>query len=40
VQVGNLATIEPGIGAIAFASVVVLTMLAALRFDSRLIWDH
>jgi len=40
VQVGNLATIEPGIGAIAFASVVILTMFAALSFDSRLIWDH
>lgn len=40
VQVGNLATIEPGIGAVAFASVVILTMFAALSFDSRLIWDH
>ena len=40
VQVGNLATIEPGIGAIAFAAVVILTMIAAMRFDSRLIWDH
>jgi len=40
VQVGNLATIEPGIGAIAFATVVVLTMIAAMKFDSRLIWDH
>jgi len=40
VQVGNLATIEPGIGAIAFAAVVVLFMLAAIRFDSRLIWDN
>jgi paraquat-inducible protein A len=40
VQVGQLATIEPGVGAIAFASVVILTMVAALRFDPRLIWDH
>jgi paraquat-inducible protein A len=40
VQVGNLATIEPGIGAIAFASVVILTMFAAMCFDPRLIWDH
>lgn len=40
VQFGNLATIDPGIGAIAFATVVVLTMFAAMRFDSRLIWDH
>lgn len=40
VQVGALATIEPGAGAIAFASVVVLTMMAAMSFDPRLIWDH
>ena len=40
VQVGALATIRPGIGAIAFTSVVILTMLAALSFDPRLIWDH
>jgi paraquat-inducible protein A len=30
--------IEPG--AIAFAAVVVLTMLASARFDPRLIWDR
>lgn len=40
VQVGALATIEPGVGAIAFTTVVILTMLAALNFDPRLIWDH
>jgi len=40
VQVGTLATILPGLGAIAFASVVVLTMVAALTFDPRLIWDQ
>lgn len=40
VQVGALATIEPGVGAIAFTSVVILTMLAAMSFDPRLIWDH
>ncbi len=40
VQVGALATIEPGLGAIAFTSVVILTMFAALSFDPRLIWDH
>ena len=40
VQVGSLATIVPGIGAVAFASVVILTMLAAMNFDPRLIWDH
>ena len=40
VQVGELATIEPAAGAVAFASVVILTMLAAMAFDPLLIWDH
>jgi paraquat-inducible protein A len=40
VQVGELATIEPAAGAVAFASVVILTMLAAMAFDPRLIWDQ
>lgn len=39
VNFGHLASIEAGYGAVAFASVVVLTMLAALTFDPRLIWD-
>ena len=39
VQVQSLATIVPGGGAVAFGAVVVLTMLAALSFDPRLIWD-
>lgn len=39
VQLGALATITPGIGAIAFCLVVILTMLAALAFDPRLMWD-
>jgi len=39
VQAGNLATIQPGVGAIAFTSVVVLTLLASMKFDPRLIWD-
>ncbi len=39
VSFGNLASIEAGVGAMAFAAVVVLTMLAALTFDPRLIWD-
>ena len=39
VQLGGLATIDPGIGATCFASVVVITMLAASSFDPRLIWD-
>ena len=39
VQFRSLATIHPGGGALAFASVVVLTMLAAQSFDPRLIWE-
>lgn len=37
-QFGALLRIEPGSGAIAFGSVVILTMLAALSFDPRLAW--
>jgi paraquat-inducible protein A len=40
VSLGNLATIEAGVGAIYFAGVVVTTMLAAESFDPRLIWDR
>lgn len=39
VQLGGLASIQPGIAATAFAGVVILTMLSALSFDPRLIWD-
>jgi len=39
VRAGALATIIPGAGALAFASVVVMTMLASLSFDPRLLWD-
>ncbi|WMC12116.1 paraquat-inducible protein A [Oceanimonas pelagia] len=35
---GNLMSIEPGPAALAFAGVVVLTMLAAMLFDQRSIW--
>lgn len=40
VQFGRLATVYPGPGAIAFAAVVILTMLAARSFDPRLMWDN
>lgn len=40
VNFGRLASIEADLGAIAFASVVILTMLAAVTFDPRLIWDN
>ncbi|HEY9348959.1 MAG TPA: paraquat-inducible protein A [Inquilinus sp.] len=39
VQLGALATIEPGIGAVSFAAVVIITMIAAMTFDPRLMWD-
>lgn len=39
VQLQSLATIKAGPGAIAFGAVVVLTMLSAMHFDPRLIWD-
>jgi len=39
VRMGFIATVLPGLGAIAFASVVVLTMFAAANFDPRLMWD-
>ena len=40
VNFGRLASIEANLGAAAFASVVILTMLAAVTFDPRLIWDN
>lgn len=39
VALGNLATIAPGPGAVAFCAVVVVTVLAAMAFDPRLMWD-
>jgi paraquat-inducible protein A len=39
VQFGNLTTIRPEPGAIAFAAVVVITMTASRCFDTRLMWD-
>jgi len=40
VHLGNLATIEAGTGAIFFGAVVVLTIIAAMTFDPREIWDN
>ncbi|MDZ7784309.1 MAG: paraquat-inducible protein A [Halioglobus sp.] len=39
VHLGDLLVVRPGIAALSFAGVVILTMIAAHRFDSRLIWD-
>jgi paraquat-inducible protein A len=40
VQLGGLLVIRPGIAAVSFAGVVIITMIAAESFDSRLIWDN
>ena len=39
VQLQFVAAVTPGKGAAAFGAVVVLTMLATMSFDPRLIWD-
>jgi len=39
VRFGSVITIEPGIGAVAFCAVVILTIFAAETFDPRLMWD-
>jgi len=40
VQMGNLMAIYPGPAVLSFTSVVILTMLAAMSFDPRLLWDR
>ena len=40
VQLGGLLVILPGIAAVSFAGVVIITIIAAESFDSRLIWDN
>ena len=39
VELGKIATVHPGLGVLSFASMVVLTNLASLSFDPKLIWD-
>ncbi|WP_262488324.1 paraquat-inducible protein A [Iodobacter fluviatilis] len=39
IHMGQLMSVFPGIAAVSFAGMVVFTMLAALSFDVRLIWD-
>jgi len=39
VHLGAIANIEAQNGVLFFAAVVVITMLAAMSFDPRLIWD-
>ncbi len=40
VKIGAIASVEAGPAAVYFAAVVVLTMMAAMSFDPRLIWDN
>ena len=39
VQFTLIVTVKPGPAALAFAVSVIFTMLSALSFDSRMIWD-
>jgi len=38
-QFGSLTAVHSGPGLVAFAAVVIITMLATAVFDSRLMWD-
>ncbi len=40
VQIGGLMSVYPAWGVILFAVVVILTMLASMSFDPRLLWDR
>lgn len=39
IQLGNVMSISPGVAALAFAGMVMTTMLAAISFDPRLLWE-
>ncbi len=40
IQITGIIVIKPGSAALAFAGMVVLTMLSAISFDPRMIWDR
>ncbi|MBE6423219.1 paraquat-inducible protein A [Succinivibrio dextrinosolvens] len=40
VRIGGLVTINPGFAIVAFCAVVILTLISAEQFDSRMIWDR
>jgi paraquat-inducible protein A len=40
VRVGTFSRVEAGPGALAFCAVVILTMMASMSFDPRLMWDN
>jgi paraquat-inducible protein A len=39
IQLGGLMSIKVGFAATAFAGVVILTMISAHQFDTRILWD-
>lgn len=39
VHLGQTASVEPGMGIVAFGAAVIFTMLSSMSFDPRLIWD-
>jgi len=39
IKLGDVLSFFPGLAALTFASVVIVTMVAAELFDPRLIWD-
>ncbi len=39
IKLGNIMSIYPDWGAVAFAGMVIVTVLAAINFDPRFIWD-
>lgn len=39
VHIGKVLVIRPGIASIAFAALVIVTMIASKGFDPRLFWD-
>lgn len=40
VKLGDLVEVTPGVGVIAFGSVVILSLLASAAFDPHAIWEH
>jgi len=40
IQMGDVMSVYPGLGTIAFGGLVIVTILAAMSFDPRLIWDN
>ncbi len=39
IQMGTFMSVHPGEAALAFGALVITTMIAAITFDSRLIWE-